>query len=169
MTVIARGQRLPAGELAEGVVRVVYEHQYAETSLEIDGYVFLLQGNGKVRNDRDLIFFGTPESAGKAVQVSSAGGRPLVSAELPKLETGVEKLAICCSIYGDKAMENFSQVDGPVIRVFHDSRELYRFPLSDLRTEKTVVALEIYRYKGQWKLNFVGAGYRSGLDRKSVV
>ena len=35
----------------------------------------------------------------------------------------------------------------------------------DLSVEKTLVAVEVYRYKGQWKLNFVASGYRDGLRR----
>lgn len=160
---IARGQRLPAGELQEGVLKLAYEHQYADPAIEIDGYVFLLKDGGKVRSDQDLIFFGNPDS--KGVQVRSSSGRPLVLVELPKVEAWVERIAVCCSIYGDNPRQNFSQVDGPVLRIFRDSAELYRFPLSELRDEKTVVAVEIYRYKGEWKLNFVGAGFRSGLKQ----
>ena len=35
--------------------------------------------------------------------------------------------------------------------------------MAGLNLEKTVVALEFYRYKGDWKVQFVGAGYHSGL------
>lgn len=160
---ITRGQRIPADELRESVVKVAYEHQYAGPSIDLDVYVFLLQENGKVRDDRDLIFFNNREPADRGVRLAPTSGKPLVLAELARLDPSISRVAVCYSIYGDKPRENFSQVTGPLIRVFHDSGELYRFPLLDLTTEKTVVALELYRYKGQWKINFVGAGYRSGL------
>ena len=50
-----------------------------------------------------------------------------------------------------------------MIRIFGGEKEMLRFELKDLNDEKTVVATEIYRYKGEWKMNFVGAGYKSGL------
>lgn len=163
VTYITRGQRLPAEELREGVVKVAYEHQYAGPSIELDVYVFLLQENGKVRGDRDLIFFSNPAAADGGVKLAPTGGKPLVLAELAKLNPNISKVAVCYSIYGDKPRENFSLITEPLLRIFHGSRELYRFPLRGLMIEKTVVALELYRYKGQWKINFVGSGYRSGL------
>lgn len=161
VTYITKGQRIPAGELCKGVLKVVYEHQYAGPAIDLDVYVFLLQENGKVRSDRDLIFFSNPETADKGLRV--VPGKPMVLAELARLDPQISRAAVCYSIYGDKPRENFSQVTGPLVRVFHDSGELFRFPLCGLTTEKTVVALELYRYKGQWKINFVGSGYRSGL------
>lgn len=160
---ITRGQRVAAEELREGVIKVAYEHQYAGPSIDLDVYVFLLQANGKVRGDQDLVFFSNQASPDGGVRLASAGGRPLVLAELARLDPAVGRVAVCYSIYGDRPRENFSQVAGPLVRVFHGDRELYRFPLEGLTMEKTVVALELYRYKGQWKMNFVGSGYHSGL------
>ena len=56
-------------------------------------------------------------------------------------------------------------VSSPAIRVFCHDKEVFRFELKDLSEETTVVAAEIYQYKGQWKMSFVGSGYRSGLKQ----
>lgn len=160
---LTRGQRLPAGELAEGTMKVIYQHRRAKPSIELDGYVFLLREDGRVRGDKDLIFFSNPNSADGAVRVASAGGFPLLTAELAKVSAEISRIAFCCSIYGEDPRENFSLVEEPIIRVFHGSTEIYRFPLADLRSEKTVVAVEVYRHKGGWKLSATGSGYRSGL------
>ncbi len=165
VTYIKRGQRLSAGKLQNAVMKVAYEHRGTRRPLEIDAYVFLLQKNGKVRNDQDLIFFGNQESEKRDVKVSTGNEKTIVFVELEKTETWVDKIAVCLSVYGDDAGQNFSLVDTPIIRVFDGEKELYRFALSEIKTEKTVVALEIYRYKGEWKLNFVGAGYHSGLKK----
>ena len=79
----------------------------------------------------------------------------------------MERLAICYSIYesGEGASPTFAQVQEPLLRIFAGEEEVFRLKLEDLRVEKTLVAVEVYRYKGQWKLNFVGAGYRDGLRR----
>ena len=67
------------------------------------------------------------------------------------------------SVYDDQSGTDFSCVDDPVIRIFSDDKEQFRFPLNDLTQEKTVVAVEFYRYKGEWKVNCVGGGFKFGL------
>lgn len=160
---IRRGQRIPVEDLQSSVIKIAYAHRDASEDIEIDGYAFLLKSDGKVRGDDGLIFFGNPESGNQEVRVGTWEERPIVFVELQKAESWLDKIAVCLSIYGDLESQNFSIVDDPVIRIFSDETELYRFELSDIRVEKTIVALEIYRYKGAWKMNFVGSGYRSGL------
>ncbi|NCB70391.1 MAG: hypothetical protein EOM45_01225 [Clostridia bacterium] len=162
---IKRGQRISLKEAKQSVIKVAYEQRGIKQAIDIDGYAFELQANGKVRTDSDLIFFGNPVSQDNAVRSSSANNLPLLLVEPNKLDNSVEKVAICFSIYGDDITQNFSLVDTPIVRVFADERELYRYRLDDLKVEKTVVAVEFYRYKGDWKISFVGAGYRSGLKQ----
>lgn len=162
---IKKGQRISIGELQNTVIKIAYEHKSTRQAIDIDGYVFMLQENGKVLGDKDLIFFGNQVSENKDIKVTSGNGQPIILIELSKTQTKINKIAICFSIYGDEANKNFSLVDEPVLRIFNQEKEQYRFPLSNLTVEKTVVAVEIYRYKGNWKLNFVGAGYHSGLKQ----
>ena len=49
------------------------------------------------------------------------------------------------------------------MRILSSYNDFHRFALDELHEEKTAVAVELYRYKGEWKMSFVGAGYRSGL------
>lgn len=162
---IKRGQRITLKDVKQSVIKVAYEQRGTMQAMDIDCYAFELQANGKVRNDSDLIFFGNQESQDRAVRSSSANNLPLLLVEPEKLDTSVEKVAVCFSIYGDDAAQNFSLVDSPLVRIFAGERELFRYRLDDLKVEKTVVAVEIYRYKGDWKINFVGAGYRNGLKK----
>ena len=161
---IQRGQRLSISDLQDKVIKIIYEHKSVKQSLEIDGYVFLLQENGKVQSDNDLIFFGNAEASNSSVKTSSIEEKPLTLIELNKLDSWVNKVAVCYSIYGDEPNKNFSLIDSPMIRIMAGGQELYRFELSNLNVEKTVVAIELYRYKGEWKINFIGSGYKSGLN-----
>ncbi|MCI8808941.1 MAG: hypothetical protein HFF84_02240 [Oscillibacter sp.] len=162
---MARGQRVGAPELGKGVVKVALEYQGTRVPMELDSYIFLLQKNGKVRGDSDFVFFGNPESPDHAVRFGSSGMCPLALASLEQLDASVERLAVCYSIYGEEPGKNFSQVQEPLLRIFAGERELYRLKLDRLTIEKTLVAVEIYRHKGQWKVNFVASGYRDGLRR----
>lgn len=160
---IKRGQRLSVKEWQDSALKIALEYQTEDAQLEIDGYSFLLQSGGKVRRDEDLIFFGNQESEGGAVKSLQVNERPLTVVELAKAPADVERIAVCYSIYGDNQTQRFSAVRGATVRILNENREIYRFALDELYEEKTAVAVEIYRYKGEWKMNFVGAGYRSGL------
>lgn len=166
---VKRGQRVAFQELGQSprMLKAALEYQGLRQPLELDAYVFLLQGNNRVRGDADFVFFGNPASQDGAVRLAESGSVPLVLADLEKLDPAVERVAICYSIYEDqkKGGQTFAQVQDPLFRVFAGEQEVFRLKLEDLRVEKTLVAAEVYRYKGQWKLNFVGAGYRDGLRR----
>lgn len=159
--VMSRGQRLSLE--GGGTVKAAYCHRYADAGIEVDPYLFLLRQDGRAGGDGDLLFFGHTEDRGVKVYPASNAGVAVV--ELEKLPAKVCRVAVCYSIYADEPGRDFSRVDAPLVRVFQDGGELCRFPLSELNREKTVVALELYRYKGGWKLSFVGAGYHSGLKK----
>jgi stress response protein SCP2 len=162
---IKKGQRLSIKELQSSQIKILYEHHSATSNLDIDSYCFALRDNGKVSCDEDLIFFGNTEAYNHSIKTSTADGKPLVLIDLEKVDSAVSRIAVCYSIYGDESSQNFSKVISPMIRIFGGEKEVYRFELNDLTEEKTVVAAEIYRYKGEWKMNFVGAGYKSGLKQ----
>lgn len=162
---MARGQRTGFPELGQGVLKIILEYRDTRMPMELDGYVFLLQKGGNVRGDKDFVFFGNPESRDHAVRVETGGTRPLALLSLGQVEPSVERIAVCCSIYGDEPGKNFSQVREPLLRLFVGEKELCRLVLDHLTIEKTLVAVEVYRHKGQWKINFVASGYRDGLRR----
>ncbi len=164
ITPVRKGQRISLGQMSTQILKVVYSHKSEKRPLEVDPYVFLLGKNGKVRSDSDLIFFGNKESDNHEVRVKTDNGNALATIQLSKMRADVEKITICMSIYDDQTGTDFSYVDDPIIRLFSDEKEQFRFMLNDLTREKTVVAVEFYRYKGEWKVNFVGGGIRLGLD-----
>lgn len=162
---VRKGQRLVINDTSSAPVKIIYEHAAAPDSMDIDSYCFALQDNGKVSCDEDLIFFGNTKSSDSSIESVAANGKSVVSVALDKVDASVSKIAVCYSIYGDNSEQNFSKVSKPLIRFFEGNKETYRFELTDLTSEKTVVAAEIYRYKGKWKISFVGSGYNSGLKQ----
>lgn len=162
---LRKGQRISVKELHSSQLKIIYEHKSASQGVDIDCYCFVLQQNGKVACDEDLIFFGNPEAADHSVKTFSSEGKLLALIDLKKIDAAVNKIAVCYSIYGDNVRENFSMVSGPVIRILGGDKEYFRFELNELSEEKTAVAAELYRYKGEWKMSFVGAGYKSGLKQ----
>ena len=161
--VVQKGQRVPVNASESSTLKIVFEHK-TPFEMDIDSYSFALGENGKVSCDEDLIFFGKTEADNGSIRASVSGSTQLVVIDLDKVDSWVKRISVCYSIYDD-TNHIFNEVVNPLIRVFTGDTELFRFELTGLSIEKTVVAVEVYRYKGEWKLSFVGAGYKNGLRR----
>lgn len=165
VTMVRRGQRVLVNELQSTELKIVYEHSSSTRQIDIDPYVFLLGKNGKARKDEDLIFFGNESTVDNSVRINEQDVPAVVTIEFEKIEQDIERIVVVYSIYDELDSGDFSCVTNPVVRVLSNDKEKFRMSLDSLTTEKTLVALEVYRYKGEWKINFIGGGYISGLSR----
>lgn len=165
ITILKKGQRLSINDLLGNSVQVNFFYSNMIQQMDVDPYVFLLNQNGKVTNDEDLIFFGNPSSKCGSVKYVTEDSNKSIILELKKVPDSVHTISIAYSIYGDNANQNFSKIINPTIRIQFDDKEKLRFSANDLFIEKTIVFVDFYRFKDQWKLNTVGAGYKDGLKR----
>lgn len=129
--------------------------------IDIDPYLFMLDGNERSFGDSGLIFFGNETSEHGEVKYFPADGH--LEIDLEKIDYRVQKMTIAYSVYAGDRSKNFSRVRAPRISISADGRERIAFVMDGLADETTVVAVEIYRYKGEWKLSAVGSGYRDGM------
>ena len=161
---IGRGQRVSISDKDSPIVKVVFEQNDNNQNTDIDPYVFRVGSNGKVTSDDDLVYFGNPEPMIGDVKVVTNSAQTIAIIDLSRTPSAAERYAVCFSIY-EESGRNFSTVHTPFIRIIISGKEIYRFNLEDLSNEKTVVAIEIYRHSGTWRINAVGRGYLRGLAR----
>jgi stress response protein SCP2 len=160
---LARGQRISINEYAAAEFKIVFEQRGIHAPMEIDAYVFMLGPGNKVFDDSGLIFFGNTESADHSVRCLSAGGRPAIVFLPARVSPKFERISMAYSIYGNDTNNNFSKIAEPSVRILINGHDRYRFSLAGATSETTLIAVEFYRYKGEWKMGAVGAGYRDGL------
>ncbi len=155
----AKGQRVSIPQTKK--FQVVFEDE-GHGGMEIDAYIFLLAANGKVRGDDDLIFFGNDKSFDGGVKLAEK----ICGAEvdLQKISAEIQSVAICFAIYGENATENFLKVKSPTVIIFAEDKPFFEFKLQ-VGNVKAIVALEFYRRRGIWKINFIGAGFAAGLKK----
>ncbi|KAB8042987.1 TerD family protein [Janthinobacterium aquaticum] len=143
-------------------------------AFDIDGSVFLLKADGKVRADVDMVFYNNLKSSDGSVAHSGDnttgagdGDDETVSVDLSKVPADVDKIAVCVTIHDAEARkQNFGMVSKAYVRCVNDSgnTEIARFDLSeDGSTETAMVFGEIYRNGGDWKFKAIGQGYKGGL------
>ena len=157
---LVRGARFDLSGYNDKMLVIDMDYQ-AEQGIDIDGYIFLLAANGKVRSDADLVFFGQKASVDMAVNNHPSNTR-CFTVELSKLDADVSKLAVAFAIYGDNAEQIFSCVSKPVVRISCNGQEICSYEVEGLKDEKSVVAIEMYNKNG-WKLRTVGLGYKEAL------
>lgn len=129
--------------------------------IEIDPYVFLLDSNEKSFDSRGLVFFGNETDDSGSVNFSPDTGR--IEIDFERIDYRVQRITLAYSIYAGNAAKSFALVKAPKITISANGSERITYTMYGLTTEVTVVAMEFYRYKGEWKVSAIGSGYRNGL------
>lgn len=156
-----RGQRVSLSQYIGSRFEIFFTCEKPR-GYEIDPYVFLLGENEQSFGDSGLIFFGNERSENGEVIYFPADGH--VEVDLTKVDFRVRKIALAYSIYAGDTQKNFSSVREPRVSI-RAGGERVSFVMDGLAAEATVVAVEFYLYKGEWKISAVGAGYKDGMAK----
>lgn len=143
-------------------------------AFDLDGSVFMLKADGKVRGDTDFIFYNNKTSsdgsvvhAGDNTTGQGDGDDETVDVDLSKIPAEVDRLAVCVTIHeADARKQSFGQVSKAYIRVLNKAggQEIARYDLSeDASTDTAMIFGEVYRSGSEWKFKAVGQGYAGGL------
>ena len=155
---LIKGQRL---DLSIQPLRFTANFELANSAIDIDIAAFLTQANGKVANDEDFVFYGNHHHKSGAVTHHDDDS---IDIDLAKIPRHVEKISLTATIYdADKHGQNFSMIRNVRLKIFGLRGEIATFPLEIFTVETAIVLGEVYRYKGAWKFNAVGAGFNGGL------
>jgi stress response protein SCP2 len=116
---------------------------------------------GKVRTDADFVFFNQPTGPGVRLEPGQ-GGPARLAVSLGAVPSDIEQIRAVITL--DDASSNFGRSAPPVARVSDTAGNvLYEYTIDGLSSESIVIALEIYRRQGSWKVRAVGQGYAGGF------
>lgn len=143
-------------------------------AFDLDASVFMLKEDGKVRSDKDFIFFNNLKSADGSVAHQGDnrtgdgdGDDEKVKITLNSVPSDVQKIVFTVTIYdGQTRNQNFGMVDKAYIRVVNDTggAEIARYDLSeDASTVTAMIFGELYRAGSEWKFKAIGQGFNQGL------
>ena len=156
---ITQGQRIPLSTLLPGTDLTL--SIAIDSAHVIDFVCFGVDAQGKLSDDRYMIFFNQPASPCGSVKQSSGGDFRLALAGLP---ASIDRLVFTASIDGSGAMSD--------IRASHfaikdaSGREVARcdFSGATFAAEKAIMVADVYRKNGEWRLASNLQGYNAGLD-----
>jgi tellurium resistance protein TerD len=141
---------------------------------DLDGAVFLVNAEGKVRSDADFVFYNNLKSTDGSVVHSGDnttgagdGDDETVTIDLAKVPADVEKVIFAVTIHDAEARkQNFGMVSKAFVRCVNaaGNAEIARYDLSeDGSTEAAMIFGEVYRNGGDWKFKAIGQGFKGGL------
>jgi stress response protein SCP2 len=158
-------------------IQVVLSGQPRGGDLEIDVSAFLLTASGKVRDDRDMVFYNNARSREGTVQwlegaAAGGDGARVFQIDLATLPASVERVAFAATL--DEAARRgrtFGHLSSFQVQVrdADAGTEIARFdlPLEGAR-EVALILAEVYRRGGEWKFRAVGQGFNGGLGPLAI-
>lgn len=159
---VSRGANTP---VPTATVRAVLSWRTGPAVPDVDASALLLGAAGRVRADEDFVFSDQPVHPSGTLRhegrTSSAGhAHDSVTIDLAAMAPEVDRVVIAASAGGG----GFGQVPELQLQLLDEAgTALVVFAMREARSETALVAGELYRRGGGWKLRAVGQGYDSGL------
>ncbi len=163
-TMLQPGARFDLTHYLQKEIRVRLVYERLKLNMELDAYVYLLHDDEKTACDEDMIFFGNIATKNRGAAIVEGADYPEAAFVLNRMHPDIHKIAVCFSAYGNHPAFDFSQIERPMLQIFCQGKQLAYMDLKHLQAERTVVAVEFYRYQQTWRIRAVAAGYRDGLE-----
>ena len=158
MSNLQQGQRVSIASLApSNKINVAITLSTPHT---IDLACFGIDAQGKMSDDRYMVFFNQPVSPCGAIRQV---GHAEFSMDLSAVPASIDKLVLTASIDGAGAMRDIK----PSFFTVQESgsvKATCNFGAETFAAEKAIMLAEVYRKNGEWRLNIVLQGFNDGLD-----
>ncbi|MFC8421123.1 TerD family protein [Streptomyces sp. NPDC057236] len=122
--------------------------------------------NGRIHGVEWVAHPGAPTQPGLEVSRQAAADHRL-AVDLDAMTDAVHRVSVLLALPapgGDPGPARFGAVAAPFVAVTGlDGGEIASYTITGLEAESAVVALELYRRQGAWKVRAVGQGYAGGL------
>jgi tellurite resistance protein TerA len=159
---IQRGQRAAVRDITPNTA--TWDIGIHIEGLATDIALFGLDAQGKLSDERYMIFFNQPHSPCGGIELRPpAGDQAGFVIRNFMLPPGIERLVLTASVDGVGTMGN---VSAGYVRILDGENETSRFSFTggDFSTEKAVMLGEFYRKDGAWRFWATAQGFNGGLE-----
>ena len=162
---LRRGQRLPLTALTPLLIAKPFRISLtiAGMASDVDYACFGLDAQGKLSDERYMVFYNQPESPCNAIKIGqSNNGSVAFDCYLADLPTSIERLVFTAVLNGTAVM---GQIHDSYLRLAVDGEDAgcFAFSGADFQDEKAVMLGEIYRKTDDWRFCAIGQGFAGGL------
>lgn len=136
--------------------------------IDCDAFALLLV-DGKLINDRDIVYFGNLKHKSGAVEHmgdnltgAGDGDDEQIFIDLDKVPSQYDRIVLAVNIYhAHSRKQHFGMIQNAFIRLVDErnNNEMCIYNLTENYSEQTALLFgEVYRYNGEWKFSAVGQG-----------
>lgn len=140
-----------------------------QKDIDCDASVIMLDANGKLHSNKDVIYFGNLSHPSCSVQHmgdnltgDGAGDDEQIFVELKTVPGNIDRMIFVVNIYDCiTRKQDFSMIRNAYIRIVDNNtkQEMVRFNLTeDYSTYTALEVGEVYRHNGEWKFAALGNG-----------
>ncbi|RJO76883.1 stress protein [Nocardia panacis] len=134
-----------------------------QLSAPADISALLVTEAGRVRSDADFVFFNQPAGPGVNLRPGPAGQPAALAVSLQAVPPEIAQIRAVITL--DDQSGEFGRLPAPAAYIADASgNQLYEYRIEGLSSESIVIALELYRRQGGWKVRAVGQGYAGGFS-----
>lgn len=120
---------------------------------------FGLDAQGKLSDDRFMVFYNQTAAPDNAISYKTSGGQSIFTLDLARLPATIDKLVFTAAIDGNQTMKSLGQSQMKLADAL-----TFNFAGADFQDEKALIIGEIYRKDGIWRFGAVGQGFNGGLS-----
>ena len=122
---------------------------------------FGVDANGKLSDDRYMVFYNQLQSPNREISYTDEGGKACFTVNLHQLPASIQKLVFTVSIDGNGTM---GQITSHILRILQNQQSVVEVSLTgkDFQNEKAIISMEVYR-KDVWRFAAVASGFNGGL------
>ena len=157
MHALTRGQKAGLADLGLGN-RFEVDIDVRTTSGSADISCFGLDADGRLSDDRYMVFYNQLTSPGGAIALRLQQGRASFQVDLAALPPSIAKLVFTAALDGPGSLRDVGQA---VLRLGGSAH--FTLGGADFASEKAVILGELYRRDGGWRFGAVGQGFDGGM------
>ncbi|WP_455035484.1 VWA domain-containing protein, partial [Lachnoanaerobaculum gingivalis] len=140
----------------------IFVDMKAKGNAEYDFCCFGVDGNGKLSDDRYMIFYNQKTSPKAEVSEEDIADGVRYTLNLPTIPDFINRLVFTVSIDGNKTMGEMNSLETKIYQFGAKDIEM-TLGGNDFSNEKAVIVMEIYR-KDVWRIGCVASGFDGGLS-----
>lgn len=156
---ISQGQRLPLSSVLQGEALTLT--MQIKSPHVIDFVCFGVDSQGKLSDDRYMVFFNQPVTPCNAIKLENADQFEINLAVLPP---SIDRMVFTASIDGVGTMRDAHSSRFAVHNPDGGAVLTCEFSGDTFSSEKAIMVAEIYRKNGEWRIAANLQGYAEGLD-----
>lgn len=159
---LIRGQKLKLADVLSSLQFFV--NVAVQSPFITDVALFGLNSQGRLASDEYMVFYNQPVSPCQSLKLTqNTPSFCQFSLDLARLPSTIQKMVITLSIDGNGVMSHLGNSSVNLVDLQGQTLATFALTGAMFAQERALMALEIYKKDGIWRINAVGQGFDGGL------